>query len=244
MPSQPARTDTLERLVPADVADDDTTGRETFKLHAERYQFAARYLKPGRVLDIACGVGYGLPILLGARADIEAGLGVDISESAIEYARWHYAGPRSEYRIEDAMAFQADRAFDTVVSLETIEHLPDPEGFIANLLRSIRPGGRLVASVPTTPSVDANPHHRTDFTEGSFRHMFRVHGLREVAAYRQVQPFSPFRVLGRSEHRLADLRPDLPKYYLSHPSSALKRMWSTFADGFNNKYITVVWDKP
>jgi SAM-dependent methyltransferase len=239
-----ARTDTLERLIPASVASDDTTGQETFRLHVDRYHFAAEHALPGRAIDIACGVGYGTRILVDERPEIEAALGVDISDEAIAYAKGRYADLRTEYRVGDAMTFHSDQPFDTAVSLETIEHLPDPESFIGNLLRSIRPGGRLIASVPTTPSVDANPHHKHDFTERSFRRMFTSRGLRELACQRQLQPFNPIQVLTRKEKRLADLRPSLMRYYAAHPSAAIKRAWSTVVDGFNNRYITVVWEKP
>ena len=42
--------------------------------------------------------------------------------------------------------------FDTVVSLETIEHVPDPAGFVSRLVALLRPGGVFIGSVPTTPS--------------------------------------------------------------------------------------------
>ena len=48
--------DTLERLVPDHIEAGE--GEETLQLHLARYEFAAAHLRPGRVLDIACGVGY------------------------------------------------------------------------------------------------------------------------------------------------------------------------------------------
>jgi len=39
--------------------EDETTGKETLLLHLERYQYAANYVVPGTIADIACGVGYG-----------------------------------------------------------------------------------------------------------------------------------------------------------------------------------------
>jgi len=69
------------------------------------------------------------------------------------------------------------------------------------------------------------------------------YSFREVAWLRQVQPFNPLRVLSRREKRLADMRPDLVAYYLSHPSAALRRAISTLRDGFNNCYITIAWER-
>jgi len=132
-------SDTLERLVPADLATHDATGHETFRLHADRYRFAARHAKPGRLIDIACGVGYGTRILVEERSDLESVLGVDISEAAIAYAQQNYGHPRTSYVATDAMTFGSSLEFDSAVSLETIEHLPDPSSFIANLLRSLSP---------------------------------------------------------------------------------------------------------
>src|SRR5512139_2750057 len=99
----PLASDSLERLVPDALEPGDATGRATFELHRERYAFAARCLAPGRVLDIACGVGYGAPLL--ATRATGGVLGVDRSEAAIEHARSRYAGPGIEFRVGDAYAF-------------------------------------------------------------------------------------------------------------------------------------------
>jgi len=233
----------LERLVPAQLAATDVTGQQTLALHAERYRFAARHALPGRLLDIACGVGYGTRSVVEDRSDITGALGVDISEQALAHARANYAHPKISYAAGDAMSFRSAQPYQTIVSLETIEHLPDPRGFVENLIASMAPIARIIASVPTTPSVDANPHHCHDFTEASFRRLFLEFGLREVAALPQTQSFSPLRIMARQEKRLADLRPNLMRYYMAHPSSALKRAASILRDGFNNRYITIVWER-
>ena len=49
----------LERLIPDQIRPGDTTGDQTLQLHLARYEFAAAHARPGRLLDIACGVGYG-----------------------------------------------------------------------------------------------------------------------------------------------------------------------------------------
>ena len=49
---------TLERLITAELYGEDETNLATLSLHDERYNFAAQYVKTGKVLDIACGEGY------------------------------------------------------------------------------------------------------------------------------------------------------------------------------------------
>ena len=141
------------------------------------------------------------------------------------------------------MGFQDAQGFDTIVSLETIEHVPNPQGLIDHLLQFLRPGGVFIGSVPTTPTVDANPHHLHDFTPQSFRDMFTGYDLTEVTSLMQVQPFNPISVLTRKEKRLADLRSNLGQYYLSHPQALWQRCWSTLRYGFANHYLTSVWRK-
>lgn len=237
-------THSLERLVPDDIAADEATGAETLELHLERYEFAASHMKPGRVLDIACGVGYGTQLLARrAPAGISA-VGVDLAEDAIAYARRRYADDGIRYVAADAMHFSDPDGFDTIVSLETIEHLPDPSGFVAHLARLLRPGGILIGSVPTTPSVDANPHHLHDFSERSFRRLFQEHGLTEVDCLRQVHRFKLTSTLTGRESRTRDIRRNLPGFYLTHPGSFFRRIWTTLRHGFSNHYITIAWRAP
>jgi hypothetical protein len=65
----------------------------------------------------------------------------------------------------DATEFRDAEGFDTIVSLETIEHVPNPAKMIANLADLLRSGGVLVASMPSTPTVDASPHHLHELPE-------------------------------------------------------------------------------
>lgn len=238
-----ATADTLERLIPESLAPDDVTGQATLALHVERYRFAARHARPGRVLDLACGAGYGSAILA-ERADLRI-LGVDLSFDAIDYARRHHAQARVEFAQGDAQAFIDRDGFDTIVSLETLEHVADPGRLLERFAALLRPGGRLIASVPTTPSVDLNPHHLHDFSERSIRALVatRAPGLREISSLRQTQPVSPLRVLRRDERRLRDRRTRLPAYYFAHPEAFARRVISTLRFGFSNRYWTGVFGK-
>ncbi len=232
--------DTLERLVPHELTSDEVS-RATLELHLERYRFAARHCRSGRVLDIACGVGYGSRLLGDLLGDDAHVLGVDLSHDAIGYASEHYGDARVSFQQSDAMDFRSDEPFDSIVSLETIEHLPDPAGFVDNVLRLLRPGGTFIASVPTTPSVDANPHHLHDFTRKKLDGLVAGHRLRQMAALPQVQPFGLRSVLSRADSRSKNVRANLPGYYLRNPASLLKRLASTLRYGLANHYITVAW---
>ena len=67
--------------------------------------------------------------------------------------------------------------------------------------------------------------------------------LAERACLRQAQPFGMTAILRRSEVRLAELRPKLPRYYAMHPGAALRRLASTVRFGFVNCYITIAWQR-
>ena len=232
---------TIERLIPGDITPDDVTGQATLQLHVERYEFAARYINRGRLLDIACGVGYGTSLLAQRVPDLEEAWGVDIDPEAVDYARQHFASERTRFFRHDAMTFADGTGFDAVVSVETLEHVPDPGQLVHQLLGLLRPGGVFVASVPTTPSTDVNPYHRTDFTEATFRKLVQREGLTELGHLRQVQPYPLLRVLRRTEPRMQDMRSNLAAYYLRHPSALGRRLLATLRYGFTNRYLTVAW---
>ena len=231
---------TIERIVPDDIDIDGAIGAETLRLHLERYRWAAEHIRPGdRVLDMACGVGYGSRLLADAVAPGGTVTGVDIDDGAIAYAKEHYATPTTAFHCTDAFRFGTAGSYDVAVSLETIEHVVDPGRLVGHLVNLVKAGGLVIASVPITPSVDVNPHHRTDFTLRGFRRLLARAGLVERAIAIQRQRYSVFRVLSKADARLADARPNLLGFYFKHPSKAASRLYATMRFGFENRYAVV-----
>ncbi len=118
--------------------------------HLARYGFASRWVKGKRVLDLACGSGYGSKML--AEAGAKSVVGVDLSKEAIAHARRHYAGRTIRYLVGDGEDLSRlglrDQSFDLAVSFETIEHLRHPESMVREVCRLLKPGGEWIVSSP------------------------------------------------------------------------------------------------
>lgn len=100
-----------------------------------------------RMLDVGCGEG-GFTMVLGRR--FREVHGIDVQESYLESFRAATAGdPRYTITNMSASAMTyPDAHFDTVVTIETLEHVPDLTGAAREIGRVLRPGGELVITVP------------------------------------------------------------------------------------------------
>src|SRR5262249_62399251 len=137
-PSVDALEFTGERMVPEKA---DATN---FWEHIYRYRFASNFVRNKRVLDIACGEGYGTAALLEAGA--RSVVGVDICAAACEHARRKYGVDARPGSVDEIPL--PDRSIDVIVSFETIEHVREPETFLNECLRILAPGGTVIRSTP------------------------------------------------------------------------------------------------
>ncbi len=131
---------TGERFVPG-------TRGEIWVEHWHRYHFAARWVGGRRVLDVACGEGYGAALLARSAAHVTA---ADLSPEAIEHARRRYAalGNAAFVCAPCTRLPLADASIDVAVSFETIEHIAEQDEFLAELARVLTPTGVLILSCP------------------------------------------------------------------------------------------------
>lgn len=158
--------------------------------HIVRYFEAAAYIRPGdRVLDAACGLGYGARVL--AENSLAASvLGIDASKSAIDYANVSFVGgdERVSFQMGDlpeAFEAMAPASADFIASFETLEHLVDPQRFLRACARVLAPGGRVMVSVPNDWSDetgdDPNPWHFHVYTWEKLIEEFQSEFLPEAA---------------------------------------------------------------
>jgi 2-polyprenyl-3-methyl-5-hydroxy-6-metoxy-1,4-benzoquinol methylase len=146
--------------------------------HLARYYFALPYAK-GKVLDIACGTGYGAKMIAKAKkTDISQILGVDIDEESITYAIQHYYHPLLKFQQGDALDNNLKKAigtFNTILSFETIEHVQDDKEFLRRIYDLLAPAGTLVLSTPFGEGRGkpcGSPFHFHQLTEVEFTSLF------------------------------------------------------------------------
>lgn len=134
-----------------------------------QYHFLLQYVPDGaRVLDIACGSGMGSN-LLARKASLV--IGADYIEDYLVRARERYPeSDRLRFVAGDGQSFVWDggESFDVVVSLHTLEHVPDDRAMINSLAANLKPGGLLIMEVPLLSrrplGRPINPYHIREYT--------------------------------------------------------------------------------
>lgn len=118
---------------------------------------------PLRILEIGCGTGSNLPMLK-AFGDVEA---IEPDQAARQIAIDRYDVAISEGSLPDGLDV-ADGAYDLIVMLDVLEHVEDDVAALAQVKRKLKPGGRLLLTVPATPwlwsSHDEAHHHFRRYT--------------------------------------------------------------------------------
>lgn len=152
--------------------------REIWYEHWHRYAFASGIATGKRVLDAACGEGYGSALLSQVAADV---VGIDIDAATVAHARARYAQlPRVRFEQRDAAALDfAPASFDLVVSFETLEHLKAHEELVRGFARVLTADGTLVIS---------SPDKRTYSDATGFNNEFHVRELYREELLALLQP--------------------------------------------------------
>jgi O-antigen biosynthesis protein len=146
---------TGERYVPTETG-------EIRHEHLHRYGWCGPWLRGKRVLDIACGEGYGSAMLARYAAEVT---GIDISAEAVAHAANEYGDSSNLRFLEGSAALipLPDASVDAVVSFETIEHLMEQDAMLDEIRRVLGPEGFLVISSPDKKNYSEKSGHHNEF---------------------------------------------------------------------------------
>ena len=172
-PGVPPLALTGERTLP-DVPEENYW----YRRHLAVYEWIAAQTKGLRVVDMACGEGYGSAVL--ARAGARSVVGVDANPEAHEHARLRYTD--ANLRFERDMVERFDAPCDAVVFLQTIEHVQDPGALLDRFRALVGDGGVAFVSTPNVltlapPGADRsdNPWHVYEYRPEEFAALCRAH---------------------------------------------------------------------
>jgi SAM-dependent methyltransferase len=130
----------------------------TWQRHVAAYGLCAELLPAGRVLDLGCGVGHSFRLLAPRET-----VGVDLEPTAL-------AGQDRETRVADMRELPfADGSFESVLAVQSLEHVPDPERVLGEVKRVLAPGGVAIFVTPNRltfgpPTEIVDPYHYVEFS--------------------------------------------------------------------------------
>ena len=139
--------------------------------HLHRYALAFGLAKRKRVLDIACGEGYGANLLALVASKV---IGVDLDAGTIAHAKAKYRRRNLHFVQGSCTEIPCeDHSIDLVASFETIEHISEHDAFLSEIKRVLAPGGILVISSPHKAeyqkvSETPNPFHEAELDHDEF----------------------------------------------------------------------------
>ncbi|MBU8912816.1 MAG: class I SAM-dependent methyltransferase [Spirochaetales bacterium] len=240
-----------DRFYPKEIDPSNEFQHTVLRVFFERYEVAVGWLRerfttgPIRILDMACGSGYGSSML----SELGEAVGVDIGENAVSYAQETYGQDGITFRVgsaDDPAFLDTLGKFDAIVSIATIEHVDDVVGFLTWMRQALKPDGVCILCFPSSLTCDwANPHHKRDISVRQAARLFTQIGFRVVNDFHQSERITLKDLLsGDKDHELP--APPLWRwilYYLLHPHHLFVRLYElVFRRGFtfsHQQYLLV-----
>ena len=144
--------------------------------HIHRYAYATQFVQNKRVLDLACGEGYGSYLLAKTAKSV---VGIDIDNNSIKHARNKYIKQNLEFRVGSIteVPIGGETIFDVAVCFEALEHIEDHLKLLSEVKRLLTPEGVFIVSTPnktvyTDESQFNNPFHVHELYFDEFRELF------------------------------------------------------------------------
>lgn len=140
----------------------ESSNKRVLADHLARYEFFSKFVKDKKVLDIACGEGYGSNLFkLAGATDV---FGADNDQDIIDQAKIKYRDVL--FSVEEAThTSYSDNYFDVIFSFETWHYLKNYDKFIVEVNRILKPGGHFIFSVPNSKVIYFLPFGKRKLTE-------------------------------------------------------------------------------
>ncbi|HEY2318084.1 MAG TPA: methyltransferase domain-containing protein [Solirubrobacteraceae bacterium] len=171
-PGVPALELTGERTLP-----DVPAENYWYRRHLAVYEWIGARVIGRRVIDMACGEGYGSEVLARGAAAV---VGVDANPEAHEHARLRYTRQNLSFQRGMVENHGEAGAYDAVVFLQTIEHVQDPAAVLRHFRSLLAPGGVVYVSTPNLltlappgASKSDNPWHVKEYRAAEFEELCR-----------------------------------------------------------------------
>lgn len=129
---------------------------------------SAAQIATGRLLDVGCGNKPYRPLF--TQISEHLGLELDTSENR--------ESKRADIYYDGHTFPIADRSVDTALCNQVLEHIFNPEQFLAELFRVLRPGGVLILTVPFMWPEHEQPHDCLRYTSFGLRDRLEQAGFR------------------------------------------------------------------
>jgi 2-polyprenyl-3-methyl-5-hydroxy-6-metoxy-1,4-benzoquinol methylase len=170
-----------------------------FRRHLVVYEWIASQVAGLRVVDMACGEGYGSDVLARTAASV---VGVDANPEAHEHARLRYR--RENVRFERELIETFVQPCDAVVFLQTIEHVENAGAALDHFAALVADAsGAVFVSTPNVLTLaprgqarSGNPWHVHEYRSEEFERLCRAH-------FREVRMFGLFHARKLRAHELA-----------------------------------------
>jgi SAM-dependent methyltransferase len=148
-----------------------------YRRHLAVYEWIGARVAGKRVIDMACGEGYGSEVLSRSAASV---LGVDGNPEAYDHARLRYRRQNLAFERGAVEWYGEPDSFDVVVFLQTIEHVQDAKAVLEHFQRILAPGGVAYVSTPNLltlapPGAEKsdNPWHLREYRAAEFDELCR-----------------------------------------------------------------------
>lgn len=193
------------------------------------YYLSLDYIKGGDMLEVGCGEGRGVDLIL---PKAKSFTGIDKIQEVVDNLKTKYPTGNFQQMVIPPFAGLPDNHYDVVVSFQVIEHIKDDLGYLKEIYRVLKPGGKALITTPNIKmSLSRNPWHIREYTANELSELAKrifvnvemkgVTGNEKVMTYYENNKISVNKMM---RWDVLNLQYKLPAFMLKVPYEILNRM--------------------